>query len=210
MGRLKTERQNGKRVRRWKRGRLVETDGDSQWFAGRKAVFGFLLIFGVLIGAFYAFISWVPVFNGVFVPAYHRFIAAVSGNILSALGEGAVVSGTSIISPKFSAQIAQGCDAIEATGLFMCAILAFPAGLLKKVAGIAAGMVFLAVLNLVRVVSLFLIGIHLPRIVDFMHIEVWQGLFIIFAVMLWVVWLLWIARNPVQIQTVNPAGQEEP
>jgi exosortase/archaeosortase family protein len=203
MGRLQTDRRDGRSVRRWRRGRAIEASGIGQWFAGRKAVFVFLLIFGVLMGVFYAFISWAPFFGGVFVPRYHHFIATVSGWILSFLVEDTTVSQAGIFSPRFSGQIAQGCDAIEATGLLMCAIIAFPAGLLQKVAGIVAGAFALAVLNLVRIVSLFLIGIHLPRIVDFMHIEVWQGLFIIFAVMLWVLWLLWIARNPTQIQTVS-------
>ena len=96
-----------------------------------------------------------------------------------------------------------GCDAVETTALFICAALAFPTSFLRKVVGIIAGAFVLAMLNLVRVVSLFLIGVHLPSIVDVMHIEVWQGLFIIFAVILWVVWLLWISRNPVHIQIAS-------
>ena len=192
-------------VRRWKRGRRKPT-GIDLWLAGRKRVFVFLVIFGLLMAGFYAFIGFVPVYNHKILPAYHRFIASASSEILSYLGENATVVDVSIISPRFSVRVIRGCDAVEATGLFMCAILAFPAGLVQKFAGIIIGAFALAVLNFVRIVSLFLIGIHLPRMVDFMHIEVWQGLFIIFAVILWVFWLLWTTRNSFHIKTTSPAG----
>ena len=168
-----------------------------------RGVFVFLLIFGVLMGLFYIFMCFVPVYSGRALPAYHNFIAKTSAGILSLLGEHITAIGTNIYSPRFSLQIKPGCDAVEATALFVCAVLAFPASFSRKAAGIIAGIFALAVLNLVRVVSLFLIGVHLPDIVDMMHLEVWQGLFIIFAVALWVVWLVWISRNPAYIKTTS-------
>jgi exosortase/archaeosortase family protein len=201
MRQLRRER----RVRYWRRGRS-ESAGIVARLAGRKGVFVFLALFGCLVVGFYLFIGSVPIYGIKILPAYHRLIAAASARVLSLLGENTRVLETGIFSPEFSLQIVGGCDAIEATGLFVCAVLAFPAGLRRKVVAILGGVLALAVLNLVRVVSLFLIGVHLPSIVNFMHVEIWQGLFIIFAVMLWVVWLLWITRNPVQIQTISPSG----
>ncbi len=176
------------------------------WFSQRKPVFFFLLIFGVLLGAFYISITFTPICKYGGLPAYHRFIAKASAGILSFSGESATAMGASISSPRFSVRIKSGCDAIEATMLFVCAILAFPADWLRKVTGIIVGTFVLAALNLVRIVSLFFIGVYFRHMVDFMHIEVWQGLFIIFAVMLWVVWLLWITRNSLRTETITSSG----
>ncbi|MGB7583165.1 MAG: exosortase H [Sedimentisphaerales bacterium] len=189
-------RQGKNRARRnWKDTRT------SSWFAERKGVFVFFVIFGILMGGFYIFMCFVPVYNGTALPAYHHLIAGISAKALSFLGENATATEARIFSPRFSVQIKPGCDAVEATALFVCAVLAFPASFSRKAAGIIGGVFALAVLNLVRVASLFLIGVHLPGIFSVMHIEVWQGLFIIFAVMLWVLWLVWIVQNPVYIKT---------
>lgn len=160
-----------------------------------QGVFVFLLIFGVLMVGFYIFIGFVPVYNRVVLPAYHRFIAEASVKALSFLGESATATEASIFSPRFSVQIIPACDAIEVSGLFACAVLAFPAGLVRKVAGITVGAFALAILNLVRIVSLFLIGVHLPGIFSVMHIDVWQSVFVLFAVVLWVVWLGWVVNS---------------
>jgi exosortase H (IPTLxxWG-CTERM-specific) len=178
----------------------------AEWFSQNKPVLFFLLIFGVLMVGFYIFVGFVPVYNRVVLPAYHHFIAGASARVLLLLGQHAEANGSYIFSPKFSVEIIRGCDAVEATALFTCAVIAFPAGLSRKFVGIIAGVFALAILNLIRIVSLFLIGVHLPSIVDVMHIEVWQGLFIIFAVMLWVVWLVWISRNPAHIKTAITSG----
>lgn len=167
----------------------------NQWFTWHRGVFIFLAIFGILMGMFYIFITFAPVCNNEILPAYHHFIAGASSKVLSFLGEGAMASGAGIFSPGFSVTIIRGCDAVEATGLLMCAVLAFPVSLVRKAVGIVAGAFVLAVLNLVRVVALFLIGVHLPRIFNVMHLEVLQGLFILFAVALWVVWLGWAVKS---------------
>lgn len=197
--------QNDQRHKR-RRTKSSEEPVRGQRLAGRKGVFAFLAIFGVLIAGFYIFIGFISIYNCGILPAYHCLIAAASAKILSFLGEQATVSGAYIFSSRNSVQIVPGCDAIEATALFVCAILAFPAGLLQKVVGIICGTISLMVLNFARIVVLFLLGIYTPGIVEFMHIEVMQGLFILFAVVLWVGWLLWIARNSMQIKTVSPSA----
>jgi exosortase H (IPTLxxWG-CTERM-specific) len=193
---------SGMERRRKGRGETGRSGGNeiSERFEEHKGVFVFLLVFGVLMAGFYAFICYVPVYNYRILPAYHRFIAETSARMLSFVGERATATGDVIFSPRFSARIVPGCDAVEATALFVCAVLAFPTGLPRKVVGILAGAFALAVLNLVRVTSLFLFGVHLPRIFNMMHLEVWQGLFIVFAVVLWIVWLVWIVRNTVRVQ----------
>jgi len=46
--------------------------------------------------------------------------------------------------------------------------------------------------NVVRLASLFYVGIHWPGILDVVHQLVWQSLVIVIAVSLW---LLWAGRS---------------
>ncbi|MHC4440576.1 MAG: exosortase H [Planctomycetota bacterium] len=169
----------------------------------RHSVLKFLLIFGILLAVFYVFIAFSPFYSKRFLPSYHHWIARVSGSLLATLGHDTTVTGVSIYSPKFSVKIIRGCDAVEAIALYVCAVLAFPLPFLKRLPGMIAGALLLSALNLVRVVSLFLIGVYSRRIFDLMHIDVWQAIFIFFAVVLWILWLLWATRSQVVAQSAS-------
>jgi exosortase/archaeosortase family protein len=136
-----------------------------------------------------------PFYSKRFVPWHHHLVAKVSGSLLAGLGQEITVTGVSISSPIFSANIIRGCDAVEAIALYVCAVIAFPFPFLKKLSGMIAGTLLLLILNLIRIVSLFLIGVYSRRIFDLMHIDVWQAIFIFFAVLLWILWLLWATRS---------------
>ncbi len=166
-------------------------------------VLKFLLIFGVLLALFYVFIAFSPFYSKRFVPWHHHLIAKVSGYVLAVLGQDITVTGASISSPRFSVSIIRGCDAVEPIALYVFAVLAFPLPFLKKLPGMIIGALLLLVLNLVRIVSLFLIGVYSPRIFALTHIDVWQALFIFFAVLLWILWLLWATRSQVVTQPAS-------
>jgi len=169
----------------------------------RHPVLLFLLIFGVLLGLFYAFVVFTPFYKRDFLLFYLPFNAKVSGTILGFLGQDITVTGSSISSPDFSVGVAPECSGIEPIALFACAVLAFPSPFLRKIPGIIAGALLLAILNFVRIVSLFLIGVYLPGALDIMHIEIWQGLFIVFAVLFWIVWLRWATQSQISTQRVS-------
>ena len=188
--------------KRAERGPTKSTVGIIKGWPRRHPVFLFLVVFAALMGLFYFFTTVTSFYNNRFIPWYHCYIAFFSGTILDFLGQDITVRGASIFSPRFSVQIIRGCDAIEPVALFICAVLAFPASFSKKISGIIVGTLLLMILNLVRIVSLFLIGVYLPRIVDVMHIEVWQVLFIFSALIFWVFWLLWAIQNQSQTRGV--------
>jgi exosortase/archaeosortase family protein len=171
--------------------------------SSRYPVLKFLLIFGILLTTFYAFIAFSPFYKKRFVPTHLHLIANVSGHLLSLLGQDITVTGSSIHSPRLTANVIRGCDAVEAIALYVCAVLAFPLPLLKKLPGIIAGTSLLLILNLIRIVSLFLIGAYSTKIYDLMHIDVWQALFIFFAVLLWILWLLWATRSQIAMRPAS-------
>jgi exosortase/archaeosortase family protein len=159
-------------------------------------VFQFLLVFALLLAAFYLVIAFVPFYNRHFVPRYHHLITNVAGLLLTSLGQQVVTTGTSIGSAQFAVSIVSGCDAVEPIALFVCAILVFPAPVFRKILGAILGTSLLLLSNLARIVSLFLIGRYSPRIFEVVHVDVWQALFVFLALLLWIVWLLWATRIP--------------
>jgi exosortase H (IPTLxxWG-CTERM-specific) len=196
-----------KHAPRWKKLTKRNDKSAAKSAAGRSShkylVLKFLLIFGALLAVFYVFIAFSSFYNSKFVPLHHHLIARVSGSILAVLGQDITVTGVSIHSSKFSVNIIRGCDAVEAIALYVCAVLAFPLPFMKKLPGMIAGTLLLLILNLIRIVSLFLIGAYSPRIFGLMHLDVWQALFIFFAVVFWILWLLWATRNPLVAQPVS-------
>ncbi|OHB65518.1 MAG: exosortase H [Planctomycetes bacterium RBG_13_60_9] len=163
----------------------------------------FLLSFGILAGVFYTIACFAPFYKERLFPLCLRLTAELSGAVLALLGQDIAIAGTLISTPEFSASIVRGCDAIEPTALFVCAVLAFPSSLSRKIPGVLVGALSLAILNFVRIVSLFLIGVYLPGILGIMHVDVWQGVFMLLAMMLWVLWLLWATHNPIPTERIS-------
>jgi exosortase/archaeosortase family protein len=100
-----------------------------------------------------------------------------------------------VSSDRFSVDIKRGCDAVQPTVLFISAVLASPVGFLSKLPGLAIGFFFLMAMNLVRVISLFYIGIHLPSWFDMAHHDIWQATFIILSILAWALWAIWAVRR---------------
>ena len=165
------------------------------WLARNRSDLRFLLVFGLWIGAYYAATFTSPVKDG-FFPAYLRLNAQVSGALLNFFGEDVSVEGQAMISASGpSIQVERGCDAVAPSALFVSVVLASPVPWVSRLLASLGGTVALMLLNLVRVISLFLIRVHYPRAFDTMHLDVWQALFIFVAIVMWLLWASRASRN---------------
>jgi exosortase H (IPTLxxWG-CTERM-specific) len=163
------------------------------WYADKNPILKFVLVFALLLALFYA-ASLAPVFKRTLFPAYLRGYASAASWILNLLGQHTTAPDTVISSWRFSVDIHRGCDAVDPTALFVAAVLAFPVAWRRKLPGVAIGVALLALLNLVRVVSLFLVGVYFPRVFELTHAEIWQTCFILAALVLWALWIRWAVR----------------
>ena len=175
------------------------------WFRAKWPVIKFVLVFAVLMGIFEAAWATKTVKDGLF-PSYLRANAAAGAWVIRIFGHNAQATGITIFSPSYSIEIARGCDAIEPAAIFLSGVVAFPAPLLGKVYGMLVGTVTLLVLNLVRIASLFFIGIHYPKLFHMMHVDVWQAIFIFLAILFWVIWALWATKPKAVPDEVSPAA----
>lgn len=169
-----------------------------------RPVLRFVVIVSVLMGLFYAVYlpEWESDILGAVLPWNLKMHASACGVILKGLGNDITVIGQSVHSPRFSLQIVRGCDALEPAALFLAGIIAFPASFRAKLPGIVLGLFVLESTNVIRIVSLFYIGIHFPKAFEMMHYEVWQALFIVLAITYWAIWAIWASRREPLVRDV--------
>jgi len=154
-----------------------------------------IIVFVVLMGLFYGFVH-TPANETTAFRSYLALIARVVGGILGLFGYDSSVSETVIHAPEFSLEIVRGCDAIEPAATYIAAVLASPVGVWPKLPGILIGTAVLLLLNLLRLVSLFFVGVYYPNAFDMLHEAVWQATFIVLAVGFWAIWVQWATREP--------------
>lgn len=147
----------------------------------------FLILFLLVLAVSFTVVALRPVDDAVVTP-YTAFIARASGFVLRLLGEDAAVNGCAVSSPRFTVTIYNGCNGLITSLVFVAGVLAFPARGSTKFIGLAGGLFAIQLFNLVRIVSLFYVGVFLPNLFNDAHIFIWQSLMILFAISLWVIW----------------------
>lgn len=148
--------------------------------------FGF---FALAMGVFYAF-YYSSIYENYIMNGLLNFQAKVSNLVLTILGQGTSVDGDVIYSDDFRVSIKGGCDGVEATALYICAVLVFPLiSLRKKVPGLLWGVGILFVINIFRIVGLYLSGKYWPSAFDFLHLHGGVVIFTIISIVLWMVWV---------------------
>ncbi len=162
------------------------------WYAGKREIVWFGLKFGLLVTAFYALLL-IPGCEGLLY-LYLKAYAWLASGVINFFGQGSQLSEVTITSPHFSMAIRRGCDAVEPTWLFCAAVLSYPGPPGCKAVGILVGVVVLQVLNLVRIVSLYFIGVYLPSFFNTAHLEIWPVVFIVLAIVMMVGWIDWTKR----------------
>jgi exosortase/archaeosortase family protein len=126
-------------------------------------------------------------------------LARIVGTILTTLGHRAVVVGNNIRSSSFGISVVTACTGLFSIGLFVAAVFVFPTRWISRLIGVGIGAVGISAMNVVRLVSLYYIGVHWPGFVDQAHQLIWQSLLIVFCVVLWLLWAGRWARAPRRI-----------
>jgi exosortase/archaeosortase family protein len=157
-----------------------------RWAKNKKS---YMFIISILVFGIFSFWLTSQEFFDVLAQPLLNLYANISNWILLILGQGTRASSESIFSSDFSIQIKKGCDAIAPMILYTLSILFFPVKWKHKPKGILIGILLLFALNILRIVTLFLTGKYIPSIFDMMHTDIWQILFIVFTLYLWLIWL---------------------
>lgn len=95
----------------------------------------------------------------------------------------------------FGVSIEAGCNGIEATLMLVAAVLAFPAPWRLKLIGVLAGFVAIQSVNVVRVISLYYLGLWNTQVFEFAHLYLWQALIMLDVLLVWLLWIRAVARR---------------
>ena len=126
---------------------------------------------------------------------YLRGYARLAGGLLSILEPSIKVAGNQI-NGRFSIAIVKNCDAMEVNILFVSAMLAFPAPWSRRLSATLFGLVILIAANLIRICSLYYIGIYAQGAFELAHIELFPLLLVVTAVLEFMLWTNWMAKRP--------------
>jgi exosortase/archaeosortase family protein len=134
-----------------------------------------------------------------YLAVYARAAAAVLACLEKAIGTGVNVQVQgAVIGGRYPLEIVKNCDAIEINILFASAVLAFPASASQRAWGLALGLPLLVLLNLVRICTLYFIGVHAPERFETFHVEVWPLCLVAATTLLFLAYTSWTQHNAVR------------
>ncbi len=178
--------------------------------AYRKRIFTFFL------RGFVVWLVWYVLYDlwlepqGTFDHTLSHNLVSVSGDILSFFGFKTFVSdrvvgltgmpGIIIITP---------CDGMEAMGLFLGFIHAFPGNRWRRWLFSLAGLLVIYLTNIVRIIVLVLTQRYWPGVFDFTHHYSTTALFYVIVFLLWVIWAHWGIRDAIFSRSVRSASLQE-
>jgi exosortase/archaeosortase family protein len=153
---------------------------DERWLHQRRflvrAVVLMLLLYGVY---YYPYAEGSALYNA--IRAYLAFLTRLVGLSLSALGEAIRVEGTQV--------------SLDAQALYVAAVLAFPAKAFAKMRGLVFGIAVLTLLNVLRIVALFYVGLLAQGAFERIHEELMPLLLVAAACLLFLTWTRWVQRH---------------
>ena len=162
---------------------------------GRPAI-RFAVIFFVSIIVVSVLLRLDAVDEQLVVP-FTSLIARASSATLNLAGMSTQVTGTQIRDATgFSINILNGCNAVYVSGILLCAVLAFPSSLKEKLIGAAIGLSGVQLINLIRIVSLFMIGLKRPDLFDQFHLYFWQTAVVVLSMTFWIFWAEVLVSKP--------------
>ncbi|MFN3414555.1 MAG: exosortase H [Thermoanaerobaculum sp.] len=153
----------------------------------REPAARFVLLFAAWLTVLFLLLALKPV-NDQLVEPYTAFIAQEAAVVLRLFGVEAHAAGMTLSSPRFSVAIYNGCNGLEASIVLFSGILAFPSRWRWKALGVVFGLLVIHVVNLVRVLSLFGLGMVKREWFSTFHNVIWQVVIVVLAVALLVVW----------------------
>ncbi len=126
--------------------------------------------------------------SGAWLDAFCAMLAQIAGFALTLIGVPASSDGAIVGADAFSAVIVPECSALNVIVLFGAAVLVYPASIGARLRGLLLGVAALFTLNIARIVSLILIGIHYPDSLEDAHLFVWQPAMALAAIGLGILW----------------------
>ncbi len=131
----------------------------------------------------------IPWIDDHIIGPYIRILASIGGGIIGLYESDVSTAGSVIRKGAFAVDIKRGCDGVVASILLIAACLAYPFSWRSRALGTLFGYALIFTLNMVRIVGLFLIGLHgSSETFEFFHVYVSQFAVIAITMVFWIFW----------------------
>lgn len=165
---------------------------DKSFVRRNRQVIVFFVIFALLVG-----VSFIAIECYGSIPLLEKYVmlpsckaTAWSTSIaLNLFGYQTGHHGTTITSRQLPIDIIPKCTPVPAFLIYASAVFAFPCRWRQKLIGLGIGILSIPVINLVRVMSLYVIGLHWREHFEGIHLYVWQPLVVFISLLVWVWWV---------------------
>lgn len=161
----------------------MESIADSR----RLLITRFSLRFVLLSGFLFVIVNTIP--NAWIADPLNRFTAGATGLFLSLFGIPVAVNAVEISHAGFSIKIILECTAIHIILLFFSFVSAYPATGKQKMLGLLFGVPILFLANFLRIVVIFVLGLHSKTLFQYTHVFIGQIFMVLLLILLSLNWL---------------------
>jgi exosortase/archaeosortase family protein len=119
----------------------------------------------------------------------------ISSVVLNLFGQENKADGITLTGSNNSLNVSKGCDGMEVSALYLIGILLMPFTWQSKGVGLFWGFLVLYLLNLLRIIGLFVTQIYMPSAFDFLHLHGGFALFTVVAIFMWMIWANWAIKK---------------
>ncbi|MDY6824136.1 MAG: exosortase H [Thermodesulfobacteriota bacterium] len=152
----------------------------------RNQTFRFGTVFLLLAGVLFFLLNRVP---GSHIAPLNVYTARMTGMVVQLLGINVVVRDVFVSAGSFSIKVIPECTAVFVIILFFAFVMAYPASVRQKAIGLIFGIPVLLLINLLRLVGIFLIGIHNRALFEYAHVYIGQIFMILLVLSISLIWL---------------------
>jgi exosortase H (IPTLxxWG-CTERM-specific) len=156
----------------------------------------FLVIFLALLAVLFTVEMLEPVQQHVVQP-FTASLADISAALIMPFDDQVTTSGRVIrhTGNYFAVSIEAGCNGVEAAIVLIAAVIAFPARWLQKLAAIAIGFLAIQVMNILRIISLFYLGMWNMEVFSWTHLYLWPVLIMLDVLVVFLFYLRVVNRQ---------------
>ena len=164
----------------------MSTSSTTRSAANERIIWNAALFVSLLIALNLAIITLLP---ASYLEMLRRMTGRIAALLLSHFGD-TTFDGMLLSTNGFIMQIAIECTAMHLLTIYIAGVIAYPHhGAMYKLFGIVAGTVVLLLMNGIRIVVLGLVGAYVPGAFEFVHLYLWEGIFALLVIIVWVVWV---------------------
>ena len=153
----------------------------------RRELIRFASLFSALVLALPGALEWLDP-NSAVLHAISNGAAAIVCAVLRTLGSNPERAASTVWLGSTNIAIVPQCIGIDTIWMLVAAIIAFPVSFSSRMSAIMLFVPLLAIVNVVRMVTLIYCSIYIPTATEVLHLYVWPTVVVVSALALWWSW----------------------